>query len=62
MQDLLADWLTGFTLGDIVLALTNDHHGSDQLRGSTGNDKFSAGLPAERIDFTPPGDQDQGDF
>jgi Ca2+-binding RTX toxin-like protein len=61
MQGLLADWFGDFALGAIVLALTNDNSGNDQMRGSVDNDKFSTNVPTERADFGL-GDSNQSNF
>jgi hypothetical protein len=46
LMQLLADWLAN-SLG----AFTNDHDGTDTMRGHAGNDAFSAGSLAEILDF-----------
>jgi hypothetical protein len=49
MQALLADWLADFA---IALAFTNDHAGTDTLRGGLNeSDAFSTDNPAEILDF-----------
>ncbi|MDX1948077.1 MAG: autotransporter-associated beta strand repeat-containing protein, partial [Pirellulaceae bacterium] len=57
MLDLLNDWFPDSLIGAIVTAFTNDHAGTDSLRGGpdAGDDTFGAG-PGDTLQDFGPGD------